>query len=238
METYLGELIEHPARLGLDQVQSLTWMYCASRGRTWPPPRHGFERTMLYATPEFVSAVIALPLQRMTSSSFHRRLTERLLPEWTGVQYFSGGDLPQHTPNIWDGDGLQLITELSDGTTAELTWMLDQNQVRSALKNLRRGELATTRISKANRLLTTFAVLAEAERAFSGLNAELCAVAWELVRLLTKLLRPYFDRASNWHVKPVALIEMLDDALSFAARSIKRPRVIGCARLDVDLVGH
>ena len=178
VDAYLGELIEHAAQLGLDQVQSLTWMYCASRGRTWPPPRHGFERTMLYATPEFVSAVIALPLQRMTSSSFHRRLTERLLPEWTGVQYVHGGGLPERTPHIWDGDGLQLLTELSDGTTAELTWMLDQNQVRSALKSLRRGELAATRIPRANRLLTTFAVLAEAERAFSGLNAELAAVAW------------------------------------------------------------
>jgi hypothetical protein len=173
VDAYLGELIEHAALLGLDQVQSLTWMYCASRGRTWPTPRHGFERTMPYATPEFVSAVIALPLQRMTSSSFHRRLTERLLPEWTGVRYVSGGGLPENTPHIWDGDGLQVLTELSDGTTGELTWMLDHRQVRIALKSLRRTELAATRIPKANRLLTTFAVLAEAERAFSGLNAEL-----------------------------------------------------------------
>jgi hypothetical protein len=33
-------------------------------------------------------------------------------------------------------------------------------------------------MSSANRLLTTFAVLAEAERDFGGLNAELPAVAW------------------------------------------------------------
>ena len=32
IDAYLGELIDHAALLGLDQVQSLTWMYCASRG--------------------------------------------------------------------------------------------------------------------------------------------------------------------------------------------------------------
>jgi hypothetical protein len=176
VDTYLGELIEHADLLGLDQVQSLAWMYCATRGRTWPTPRHGFEQTMLYATPEFVSAIIALPLHRMTSSSFRRRLTERLLPEWTGVEYVHGGGLPEHTPHIWDGDGLKLLTELSDGTTAELTWMLDQNQVRTALRGSP-GELAAGRIRRADRLLTAFAVLAEAERAFSGLNAGLGAVA-------------------------------------------------------------
>jgi hypothetical protein len=112
----------------------------------------------------------------MRTSAFHRRLTERLLPEWTGVEYVHGVG-PEHTPRIWDGDGLQLLTELSDGTTAELTWMLDENKVRSALDRLRRGQLDGKRTSTANWLLTTFAVLAEAERDFRGLNAELAAVA-------------------------------------------------------------
>ena len=176
IEAYLGELIEHAALLGLNQVQSLTWMYCASRGRTWPTARHNFHQTMLYATPEFVSAVIALPLHRMKSSAFHRQLTERLMPEWTGVDYVDGAGVADHTPHIWDGDGLQVLTELSDGTTAELTWMLDRNKVRTALDRLRRGQLDGERMSTANRLLTTFAVLANAERDFSRLNAELGAV--------------------------------------------------------------
>jgi hypothetical protein len=178
IDAYLGELTEHAALLGLDQVQSLTWMYCASRGRTWPTARHNFQQTMLYATPEFVSAVIALPLRRMKSSAFHRRLTERLLPEWAGVNYVQGVGVAERTPHIWDGDGLKLLTELSDSTTAELTWMLDRNKVRTVLNRLRRGKLDGKRMSSANRLLTTFAVLAEAERDFGGLNAELPAVAW------------------------------------------------------------
>jgi hypothetical protein len=178
VDAYLSELIEHATLLGLDQVQSLTWMYCASRGRTWPTARHNFQQTMLYATPEFVSAVIALPLGRMKSSAFHRRLTERLLPEWTGVSYVDGVGVAERTLHIWDGDGLQLLTELSDGTTAELTWMLDRNRVRTALDRLRCGELDAKQMSAANRLLTTFAVLAEAERDFGGLNAELAAVAF------------------------------------------------------------
>jgi hypothetical protein len=177
VDAYLGELIDHAALLGLDQVQSLTWMYCASRGRTWPTAWHNFQQAMLYATPEFVSAVIALPLQRMKSSAFHRRLTERLLPEWTGVDYVHGVGVAERTPHIWDGDGQQLLTELSDGTTAELTWMLDRSKVRTTLDRLRRGDLDGKRMSAANRLLTTFAVLAEAERDFGGLNAELAAVA-------------------------------------------------------------
>jgi hypothetical protein len=53
--------------------------------------------------------------------------------------------------------------------------MLDRNKVRTVLNRLRRGE---GMMSSANRLLTTFAVLAEAERDFGGLNAELAAVAW------------------------------------------------------------
>jgi hypothetical protein len=177
IDTYLGELMEHAALLGLDQVQSLTWMYCASRGRTWPTARYNFQQTMLYATPEFVSAVIALPLRRMKSSAFHRRLTERLLPEWAGVNYVQGVGVAERTPHIWDGDGLKLLTELPDSTTTELTWMLDRNKVRTVLNRLRRGELDGM-MSSANRLLTTFAVLAEAERDFGGLNAELAAVAW------------------------------------------------------------
>jgi hypothetical protein len=177
VDAYLGELIEHAALLGLDQVQSLTWMYCASRGRTWPTARHNFHQTMLYATPEFISAVIALPLRRMKSSAFHRRLTERLLPEWTGINYVHGVGVAEPTPHIWDGAGLQLLTELSDGTTAELTWMLDRNKVKTTLNRLRRRDLDGRRMSTANRLLTTFAVLAEAERDFGGLNAELASVS-------------------------------------------------------------
>ena len=56
--------------------------------------------------------------------------------------------------------------------------MLDRNKVRTALNRLRRGELDGKRMSSANRLLTTFAVLAEAERDFGELNTELAAVAW------------------------------------------------------------
>jgi hypothetical protein len=190
VDAYLGELIEHAALLGLDQVQSLTWMYCASRGRTWPTARHNFPQTLLYATPEFVSAVIALPLQRMRSSAFHRRLTERLLPEWTGVDYVHGAGGAARTPYIWDGDGLQLLNELSDGTTAELTWMLDRNKVSTTLDSLRRGDLDGKRMSTANWLLTTFAVLAEAERDFLGLNAELAAVA--------RRWRPLTSFRPNW----------------------------------------
>jgi hypothetical protein len=175
VDTYLGELTERAVMLGLDQVQSLTWMYCASRGRTWPTARHNFAQTMLYATPEFVSAAIALPLRRMKSSAFHRRLTERLLPEWTGVDYVNGAGGAERAPHIWDGDGLQLLTKLSDCTTAELTWMLDRNKVRTVLNHLHRGELDGTRLFTANRLLTTFAVLAQAERDFGRLNAELAA---------------------------------------------------------------
>jgi hypothetical protein len=177
VEAYLSELIEHAALLGLNQVQSLTWMYCASRGRTWPTARHNFQQTMLYATPEFISAVIALPLRRMKSSAFHRRLTERLLPEWAGVKYADDVGVAERIPNIWDGNGLHLLTELSDITTAELTWMLNRNKVKTTLDRLRRGELEDKRMSTANRLLTTFAVLAEAERDFGGLNAELVTVA-------------------------------------------------------------
>jgi hypothetical protein len=111
-------------------------------------------------------------------SAFHRRLTERLLPEWTGIDYVQDVGVAERIPHIWDGDGLQLLTQLSDGTTAELTWMLDRNRVRTALDRLRRGELDSKQVSAANRLLTTFAVLAEAERDFDELNAELAAVAW------------------------------------------------------------
>jgi hypothetical protein len=175
INAYLAELIEHATLLGLDQVQSLTWMYCASRGRTWPPARHDFPLTLLYATPEFVSAVIALPLRRMKTSGFHRQLTERLMPEWTGVGYVHSGRA--RTPHIWDGNGLQVLTELSDDSTAELTWMLDRKRVKTTMDRLRRGDLDGKQMPKANWLLTTFAVLARAERAFGGLNAELAAVA-------------------------------------------------------------
>ena len=111
----------------------------------------------------------------MKSSAFHRRLTERLLPEWTGVDYVNGAGGAERAPHIWDGDGLQLLTKLSDCTTAELTWMLDRNKVRTVLNHLHRGELDGTRLFTANRLLTTFAVLAQAERDFGRLNAELAA---------------------------------------------------------------
>ena len=53
--------------------------------------------------------------------------------------------------------------------------MLGRNKVRTTLNRLRRGELDGKQMSKANRLLTTFAVLAEAERDFGRLNAELAA---------------------------------------------------------------
>ena len=56
----LGEVLEphrHPP-LGLDQVQSLPGC-TAQSGAHLANSRHNFQQTMLYATPEFVSAVIA-----------------------------------------------------------------------------------------------------------------------------------------------------------------------------------
>ena len=104
IDAYLGELIDHAALLGLDQVQSLTWMYCASRA-------HLANTAAQLPTDHAVrDAGVRLgghrpPLRRMKGSAFHRRLTERLLPEWAGVNYVQGVGAAQRTPHIWDGDG-------------------------------------------------------------------------------------------------------------------------------------
>jgi hypothetical protein len=86
------------------------------------------------------------------------------------------GRVAERVPHIWERDGLRFLTELSDSTTAELTWMLDRTKVRTTLARLGRGTLDAKRMPLANRLLTTFAVLAEAERDFGRLNAELNGV--------------------------------------------------------------
>jgi len=38
------------------------------------------------------------------------------------------GRVAERVPHIWERDGLRFLTELSDSTTAELTWMLDETR--------------------------------------------------------------------------------------------------------------
>ena len=177
IDAYLGELIDHAALLGLDQVQSLTWMYCASRA-------HLANSAAQLPTDHAVrDAGVRLgghrpPLRRMKGSAFHRRLTERLLPEWAGVNYVQGVGAAQRTPHIWDGDGLKLLTELSDGTTAELTWMLDRNKVRTALNRSAEGSWMASKCPARTGCSRRSQYFAEAERDFGELNTELAAVAW------------------------------------------------------------
>jgi hypothetical protein len=49
---------------------------------------------------------------------------------------------------------------------------------------------------------------------------------------------PSLQLCEHRHLKLIAPIEPLDHTLSFTARPVQRPGVIGCTGLDVDLVGH
>lgn len=172
LDRYMAGLVERAAALKLDQAQSLAWMYCAARAPVWVTARHSFHQVLMYGTPEFITAAIALPLALRRESSFHRGLTERLMPEWVGVDYVKGGLPAAEAAHIWDGDGIDVLTELVESSTSQITWMLDRTTVLAALAGLRSGELPSRRLTAANWLLTTFAVMAAAEREFGSLNAD------------------------------------------------------------------
>jgi hypothetical protein len=112
----------------------------------------------------------------MKRATFHRRLTERLLPEWTGVDYVNGLGVSEPTRvSGWGRPTAPHRAFRAHHGRADLD--ARRKKIKTALDQLCRGNLDCKRMSAANRLLTTFAVLAEAERGFRRLNSELAAAA-------------------------------------------------------------
>jgi asparagine synthase (glutamine-hydrolysing) len=173
LREYLDDLTAGTAELGLNQAQLLNWMFLACRVRTWATPRQDLHNVMLYATPEFLEAMLTLPLERMLASDLHRSSTARLVPQWAGVGYLHGVQAsPRQPPAIWDGDGRAVLAELVESTTTTLTWMLDATLVREALTRIDGEGEDARQVAKTNQFLTTFSVFASAERDFAALNAE------------------------------------------------------------------
>jgi hypothetical protein len=98
--------------------------------------------------------------------------------------------------------------------------MLDQNKVSTALQHLRRGELEGKQMSTVNRLLTTFAVLAEAERDFRGLNAELGAFGSNSSKVASSSADPNGPTPPAWSIRAARSVDPPEASPVFQMRRV------------------
>ncbi|HEY9407935.1 MAG TPA: hypothetical protein VIP77_00010 [Jiangellaceae bacterium] len=135
------DLRERGERLGLRGSQVLHWAYLVTRMRRWSSASHLVYQVTPLLTPEFIRAGFGMCLADKRAALTHRRLTERLMPEWSGIPWVgnAAGLRPAQIPRVWDGDGADVLDQLLAEPADDLTDLVDRAQVRASLARARTG---------------------------------------------------------------------------------------------------
>jgi asparagine synthase (glutamine-hydrolysing) len=149
----------------------LHWTYLVTRMRSWSTAGFNVNQITPLLTPEFVRVAFAMTLADKREAATHRDLTERLMPEWSGIAWVknSAGLSSTEIPKIWDGDGLAALEErLIDGPN-EFTEWLDYHELNNSLSRAKDGKGTAAD----NGALRAFIVLSVAAESFAELNKQI-----------------------------------------------------------------
>jgi asparagine synthase (glutamine-hydrolysing) len=170
LDVLVHELADTAHGLGLPSVQTLHWTYLVTRMRRWSTASHNVHQVTPLLTPEFIRVAFAMTLTEKRTAAVHRRLTERLIPEWADLPWIknNAGVARDQLPQVWDGDGVATLSAFLERPGDELTGLLDRTMVSAAVG---RARTATSVVSDGS-ALRVFTVLAVAGDLFREMNDE------------------------------------------------------------------
>jgi len=122
-------MLRHAKDIGVHDEHLIDYVYLAQSLRRWLSAAYMLHIVTPFLRPSLVSAMFSLTPQQKRDRVLHTGLTQRLVPEWAGVPYVSGGSPTSTVPKIWEGDGVEVIADLLDTAHGLLVELLDTRQV-------------------------------------------------------------------------------------------------------------
>ncbi|MEV6488072.1 hypothetical protein AB0M20_05430 [Actinoplanes sp. NPDC051633] len=132
----VGELLRRAKDKGVRGPHLIDYLYLVERVRRWSSAAYSLNIVTPFLSPSLVSAMFALTPEQKRDRVLHTGLTQRLVPEWADVPFFTGRNntgTVSTVPKIWDGDGAEVIADLIDTAGGPIAELVDTEVVEQML---------------------------------------------------------------------------------------------------------
>jgi asparagine synthase (glutamine-hydrolysing) len=140
----IAGLLDGGLSLGLRGVELADYLYLTERVRRWYTSANYVGMVTPFLAPDFVMASFAVSTEDKRTRRLHRELLLRWLPEWAEVPYVTGKRGRSRATHIWEGDGLDVLTDLLDAHGGQMTGLLERPPLEEALLAAAAGHATTT----------------------------------------------------------------------------------------------
>ena len=136
----IAGLLDVALSLGLRGVELTDYIYLTERVRRWYTSANYVGMVTPFLAPDFVAASFAISPEDKRARRLHREMVLRWVPEWAEVPYVTSRSGRSTATHIWEGDGLEVLSNLLDAHDGEMTALLDRPLVEEALIAAATGE--------------------------------------------------------------------------------------------------
>lgn len=203
LDIAVDDLTRRSKAIQIGGSKVLHWTYLVTRMRSWSTAGFNVHQTTPLLTPEFVRVAFSMTLADKRRAAAHRDLTERLMPEWSGIAWVknSAGLSTSEIPKVWDGDGLATLEERLVDAPNEFTEWLDHHELNASLNRAKDGKGTPAD----NGALRAFIVLSVAAETFAEMNKQIRAPShtYEIRTAPLPIGRRYLRRLASIAPRPV-----------------------------------
>lgn len=154
----LTVILDHAEAAGVQGLYLVDYLYLMERVRRWYSSAYVTGMVTPFLAPGFVAAAFAITPQQKRERLLHTRLIAQLVSEWADVPFANVAARKSKATRIWEGDGVQVMSDLLDTSQGPLTAMMDKAIVELAL---RKGALGGEPEARILRQFTALAVATE-----------------------------------------------------------------------------
>jgi hypothetical protein len=135
----LGAILDHAEAAGVQGLYLIDYLYLAERVRRWYTSAYATGMVTPFLAPGFVTAAFAITPEQKRERLLHTRLIAQLVPEWADVPFANVAARKSKATRIWEGDGVQVMSDLLDTSQGPLTEMMHRPTVELALRTAALG---------------------------------------------------------------------------------------------------
>ncbi|GAA2878047.1 hypothetical protein Acy02nite_15270 [Actinoplanes cyaneus] len=133
-------LFDHARGLGLNDLHLVDYGYLVERVRRWYSSAYFIGSITPYLSPGFVAASFGVTAEQKRDFLLHKSLIKRFVPEWADVPFVSAFTGTTTATRVWDGDGVQAISDLVDTAQGPIAQLINRDLVEKTLTTVVRTD--------------------------------------------------------------------------------------------------
>jgi len=130
----INGIVAHAKGIGLSDLHLLDYLFLIERVRRWSTSAYSIGRVTPLLSPGFIATTFALTVEQKRAWLLHTELIKRLVPEWSDVPFVRVTTGKTTATRVWEGDGVQVISDLLDTAHGPITQLIRREAVEKALK--------------------------------------------------------------------------------------------------------